>query len=112
MIQLRDKESGTLIGSISESQLQFLIDQLEEESETDQDYFINPPTLDMFEKRGADAEEPIDIELPAASGLGALGIVPATVLVAEVSVTSAAQDAGLLPGDLLIALAVAWGWSG
>jgi hypothetical protein len=56
MIQLRDKENGTLIGSISESQLQFLIDQLEEESETDQDYFINPATLDMFEKRGADAD--------------------------------------------------------
>ena len=56
MIQLRDKENGTLIGSISESQLQFLIDQLEEESETDQDYFINPATLDMFAKRGADAE--------------------------------------------------------
>jgi len=53
-------------------------------------------------KRGADAEESIDIELPAASGLGALGIVPATVLVAEVSVPSAAQDAGLLPGDLLL----------
>ena len=54
MIQLRDKETGALIGSISESQLQFLIDQLEEESDKDQDYFINPATLEMFEKRGAD----------------------------------------------------------
>jgi len=54
MIQLRDKETGTPIGSISESQLQFLIDQLEEESEKDQDYFINAATLDMFEKRGVD----------------------------------------------------------
>jgi regulator of sigma E protease len=53
-------------------------------------------------KRGVDKEEPLELTLPAAAGLDALGIVPATVLVAEVSLDSAAHDAGLLPGDLLL----------
>ncbi len=34
--------------------MQFLIDQLEEESGQDQGYYINEPTLDIFEKGGAD----------------------------------------------------------
>lgn len=54
MIQLHDKETGALIGTISEPQLQFLIDQLEEESSKDQDYYINETTVDLFEQRGAD----------------------------------------------------------
>ena len=33
MIQLRDKESGEVLGAITEDDLQFLIDNLEEESE-------------------------------------------------------------------------------
>ena len=33
MIQLRDKASGELLGSISEEDLQFLVDNLEEEWE-------------------------------------------------------------------------------
>jgi processive 1,2-diacylglycerol beta-glucosyltransferase len=56
MIELRDKDKGTVIGSISEEQLQFLIDQLEEESEEDTDYYINRVTLEMFEKRGIDPQ--------------------------------------------------------
>ena len=31
-------------------------DQLEEEYEEDQDYYINRPTLEMFAERGADPE--------------------------------------------------------
>ncbi len=54
MITLKDKDTGTRIGTISEEQLKFLIDQLEEESATDQDYYLNPETLDMFEKNGID----------------------------------------------------------
>jgi processive 1,2-diacylglycerol beta-glucosyltransferase len=54
MIKLRDKDKGTLIGSITEEQLQFLIDQLEEESGEDRDYFINVATLEMLEGGGAD----------------------------------------------------------
>jgi processive 1,2-diacylglycerol beta-glucosyltransferase len=54
MIKLRDKESGVDIGTISEEQLQFMIDQLEEEHDEDRDYYINQQTLDSFEKNGAD----------------------------------------------------------
>jgi processive 1,2-diacylglycerol beta-glucosyltransferase len=56
MIQLHDKETGKFIGTISEAQLQFLIEQLEEESPRDQDYYINRDMLDNFEQAGADPE--------------------------------------------------------
>jgi processive 1,2-diacylglycerol beta-glucosyltransferase len=56
MIELRDKGTGVSLGNISQAQLQFLIDQLEEEDIEDQDYYINPATLDMFERAGADPE--------------------------------------------------------
>ena len=54
MIQLYDKETGAPLGAISEEQVQFLVDQLEEESPEDQDDYINEPTLDAFEEAGAD----------------------------------------------------------
>jgi len=54
MIILSDKRSGSRIGEINEAQLQFLIDQLEEESSVDQDYAITPMTLDYFAGLGAD----------------------------------------------------------
>ncbi len=54
MIQLYDEARGTHIGSVSEEQLQFLIDQLEEESTRDTDYYISAPTIDMLEENGAD----------------------------------------------------------
>ena len=53
MIELRDKEKGLILGTISEEDLQFLIDHLEEESEDDVDYYINRTTLDMFKEQGA-----------------------------------------------------------
>jgi len=53
MIQLYDKETGASLGTITEEQLQFLADQLEEESPEDRDYYINEPTLDAFEEAGA-----------------------------------------------------------
>ena len=34
-------EDGSFIGTLSESDLKFLIDQLEEEDESDDDYFID-----------------------------------------------------------------------
>jgi len=54
MIQLRDGETGAAIGTITDEQLAFLADQLEEESETDQDYWIDAPTLDFLAEQGAD----------------------------------------------------------
>lgn len=55
MIQLRDKENGNVLGTITAAQLQFLIDQFEEESREDRDYYLNRDTLDLLEKAGADA---------------------------------------------------------
>jgi processive 1,2-diacylglycerol beta-glucosyltransferase len=55
VILLHDKETGAFIGTITEAHLQFLIDQLEEETHDDQDYYINETTINMFEEAGADA---------------------------------------------------------
>lgn len=54
MIEVYDNETGILIGTITEEQLQFLIDELEETSTEDQDYFLDDGTLDMLEGAGAD----------------------------------------------------------
>ena len=56
MIEFYDKETLDLLGTISQEQFQFMQDQLEEESLRDRDYYINQPTLDMFEQRGADPQ--------------------------------------------------------
>jgi processive 1,2-diacylglycerol beta-glucosyltransferase len=55
MIELYDEARGTRIGNVSEEELQFLIDQLEEESTRDTNYYISAPTIDMLEESGADA---------------------------------------------------------
>ena len=54
MIRLHDKDTGALVGTISEDNLQFMIDELEEESRHDHDYYINEVTVDAFEEAGAD----------------------------------------------------------
>ncbi len=54
MIELKDKETGRSIGRITEEQLQFLLDQLEEEDDEDQDYWLDSDTLDLFVERGID----------------------------------------------------------
>ena len=54
MIQLHDKDTGARIGTITEDNLRFLVDQLEEESGDDQDYYFTEATLDLLEKGGAD----------------------------------------------------------
>ena len=48
MIKLYDKETGAPLGEISEEQLAFLQEQLEEEGAGDQDYYINADTIDLF----------------------------------------------------------------
>ena len=53
MIQLRDKGTGELLGAISEEELQFLMDNLEEEWEGDTDYYLNGAVIDMLKDRGA-----------------------------------------------------------
>ena len=54
VITLKNKENNQKIGTISEQQLQFLIEQLEEEHSNDQDYFINRDTLDLLKDNAAD----------------------------------------------------------
>ena len=56
MIELRDKDTGAFLGNITEAQLKFMIDQLEEEYSEDTDYYVNPATVDMFEQNGADPQ--------------------------------------------------------
>lgn len=53
MIRLRNKATGAELGSITEDDLQFLIDNLEEEWPEDQDYYLNRQTLEMLESQGA-----------------------------------------------------------
>jgi hypothetical protein len=54
MINLYNKTTGVLLGNLTESQLQFIIDQLEEESVEDTDYAITSMTLDYFVEQGVD----------------------------------------------------------
>lgn len=56
MINLYDTRDDRHVGQISPEQLQFLIDSMEEESTTDQDYYLEPATVDYLEARGADME--------------------------------------------------------
>jgi processive 1,2-diacylglycerol beta-glucosyltransferase len=56
MIRLYDAEGGSPIGAISDAQLQRLVDSLEEESSTDQEYYLTSATIDLLEEDGADPE--------------------------------------------------------
>ncbi|HTM22811.1 MAG TPA: hypothetical protein VL172_19950 [Kofleriaceae bacterium] len=54
MPRIYNVDSGDPIGEITDEQLQFLIDELEEEDEEDQDYYITKDTLEMLTERGGD----------------------------------------------------------
>jgi processive 1,2-diacylglycerol beta-glucosyltransferase len=54
MINVSNAKDGNIIGTLTEAQLQFLVDNMEEESLEDQDYAITPMTLAYFEELGAD----------------------------------------------------------
>lgn len=56
MIQLRNKDTGEVLGTISEDDLQFLQDQLVEESEEDTDYYLNREELNLFKVKKASKE--------------------------------------------------------
>jgi hypothetical protein len=48
MIDLYDVATNKLIGSMTEADLQVLVDGLEEESAQDQDYYITAETIDRL----------------------------------------------------------------
>ncbi len=54
MINVTDADTGASLGAITEAQLKFLVDQMEEESTTDQDYWISADEIEMFEADAAD----------------------------------------------------------
>ena len=49
-------DTGDAIGNISDEQLKFLVDQLEEEHDEDQDYYIDRSTLEVLSDNGIDPE--------------------------------------------------------
>jgi hypothetical protein len=53
MPKLYDKQSGALLGIVSDDDIESLIDQLEEEDSADEDYFIDADTIDLLEEAGA-----------------------------------------------------------
>jgi hypothetical protein len=55
MITLFDAETNQPVGQITEQQLQFLMNQLEEESTMDRDYYVNQDELDILQESGADS---------------------------------------------------------
>ena len=56
MIVLTNKDTGHEIGTITEAQLQFLVDQLEEETPHDTEYWLNRTELAILKDDGADPE--------------------------------------------------------
>jgi len=61
MISLSHKSSGDPIGTLTDPQLQILIDQLEETDRHDQDYYIDRPTIDLFKAIAADYDAVIEL---------------------------------------------------
>ncbi|MBI3919164.1 MAG: galactosyldiacylglycerol synthase [Betaproteobacteria bacterium] len=56
MIRLFNKETGAVLGSVSEGDLQLLVDQLEEEDSADTDYYVCADAIDLLESNGAGAD--------------------------------------------------------
>ena len=55
MPSLYNKKTNTLLGEVSEADVQCLIDVLEEEDRKDVDYFVDLDTVDILEDNGASA---------------------------------------------------------
>jgi len=49
-------DTGDAIGTITDVHAAFLVDQLEEDSDDDQDYFIDRETLELLTDNGCDPE--------------------------------------------------------
>jgi len=51
-----DTYQRELLGTITEEQLDFLIENLEEDFEENQEYFLSPDTVEYLREEGADGE--------------------------------------------------------
>ena len=56
MVELYDKATNDYLGKISDEELQFLIDNLEEENLTDEDYYIDRTTLEFLKEKGMSSD--------------------------------------------------------
>ena len=54
-VRITDKATGIVLGKISDDEFQFLVDQLEEESNSDTDYYIDQQTVNMLASAGGPA---------------------------------------------------------
>ena len=55
-MKLYDNRSGALVGEVTDDDVQFLIDQLEEEHDADVAYYVNADTLEFLRERNARPE--------------------------------------------------------
>lgn len=53
MVDLYNAETNQLLGTVSDADLQVLVDALEEESSEDRDYYINADTIDLLVAKGS-----------------------------------------------------------
>ena len=53
MIKIYNKETNEFLGRISDGDMQFLAEHLEEESIHDTDYYITRETVEQFPQKGA-----------------------------------------------------------
>ena len=56
MVQIFDNQSGAPLGTLTDEQFEFMASRLEEESDEDNDYYLNRTTVDSFEAEGAAPE--------------------------------------------------------
>jgi hypothetical protein len=56
MPKLMRIDTGNDIGIVTDKQLAFLVEQLEEEHDEDQDYYIDRETLELLSDNGADPD--------------------------------------------------------
>jgi uncharacterized protein YceK len=66
MFELYEKETGQYLGQISEEEMKFLSDHLEEEGIGDEDYYISRPVLEMLKEN--DLSGPVAALIESAMG--------------------------------------------
>jgi len=54
MFELYHNETDEMVGQVTADQLQFLVEYLEENSDSDRDYELSVEVLEMLEEAGAD----------------------------------------------------------